>query len=467
MRNKLIILTLSILIIFLISGILLAETVSLNRSITISLENNNNYKRAFESANESSQKVKEVWGMLWPTLSTDATYTRLGAEAGMSSSIDAQYDIKFINGNITVNPGIFYNSLKASRSAHVIAVSDLRKVKSETTIQTISLYYGVMLARESVKMRKESLEALKENLKTVTTGYEKGILSRLDFLRAKVAFSNAKTMLINSENDYLTALSGLNIHLGYEIDYPLKISSGSTTVSDKMLTPIGSKASRKGDFVNNMIGEALKNRPELIQIRKKREAEVFSAKAQESFYMWPTFFIDGSYGQSKSVSSGSSESTGDPQMDAIMSGLQENFTPSGWNREWAITFGASYRWGALSPLDPSHAKSKQNRSKAKQTEFQLKDFIKAVKLEVKRGYLKLKSAQNSLNAQKGNIETAEETLKVSIVQFKNGIIDNTRLLEANVQLTTARTLFIQSLFNYQVAKAELNKAIGQDYFTIE
>ena len=82
-------------------------------------------------------------------------------------------------------------------------------------------------------------------------------------------------------------------------------------------------------------------------------------------------------------------------------------------------------------------------------------------------YYVLTDYLSKIRYQKGNIETAEETLKASIVQFKNGIIDNTRLLEANVQLTTARTLFIQSVFNYQVAKAELNKAIGKDYFTIE
>jgi outer membrane protein TolC len=95
------------------------------------------------------------------------------------------------------------------------------------------------------------------------------------------------------------------------------------------------------------------------------------------------------------------------------------------------------------------------------------DFIKAVRLEVQSGFLKLKSALNSIQAQQGNIDAANETLKVSIEQFRNGIIDNTKLLEANTGLTTAQTLYIQALYNYQTAKAELNKAIGVEYFKIE
>ena len=151
----------------------------------------------------------------------------------------------------------------------------------------------------------------------------------------------------------------------------------------------------------------------------------------------------------------------------MMEGLNDTFSPPEWTDSWSIAFGATYRWGSWCPLDSAGAKTEQNRSKAKQTEHQMDDFIKAVKLEVQRGYLKLKSASNSIKSQEGNINTAEETLKVSIKQFRNGIVDNTKLLEANVGLTTARTLYIQSLYQYQEAKAELNKAIGMEYFKIE
>ena len=54
---------------------------------------------------------------------------------------------------------------------------------------------------------------------------------------------------------------------------------------------------------------------------------------------------------------------------------------------------------------------------------------------------------------------------MAIIQFKNGVIDNTKLLDANVELTSARSMYIQAPYDYQTSKAELNRAIGRDYFT--
>jgi len=79
----------------------------------------------------------------------------------------------------------------------------------------------------------------------------------------------------------------------------------------------------------------------------------------------------------------------------------------------------------------------------------------------------LESASNSIYSQQGNVETAEESLKTATTQFRNGIIDNSKFLEANVALIQAKTLYIQALYDYKVSQAELNKATGIDYFTIQ
>ncbi len=459
----------SSIILILITGTADAKSgvsLSLKDAVSLALENNNAYKISIEQTEESRLRVRETWGMLWPSFSTDAAYTRQWAESGINSMIEAVYNITFINAEIAVNPGAFYNTLRASRDGHVIAVNNVKTVKADTIIRTIQLYYRLILAKESIRMREQSLRALEENLRVVTIGYERGILSKLDLLRARVASVNEKTMLINSENDYLASLAALNIQIGNEIDVP--IESGFENISDR---DSGSALLKTGEAeraeLDNMIKTALKNRPELIQLTKKREAEDYAAGAAESIYLWPAFFLRGNYGTTKTVQKESMASTGNAQADAMMQGLSESLSPPDWTDSWSITVGATYKWGAWCPLDSANARAKQGRSRSKQTEYQLDDFIKAVRLEVQSGYLKLKSAVNSINAQQGNIDAANETLKVSIEQFRNGIIDNTKLLEANAGLTTAQTFYIQALYNYQTAKAELNKAIGIEYFRIE
>lgn len=454
------------------SAVSAAETLSLREAVRLAIENNNNYKISIEAVEESRQKVRESWGMLWPTLSTDIAYTRQGADAGFSSNIKANYDVKFINGQIAINPGVFYNSLLATRNAHIIAENNVRKQRSETVVRAIQSYYRLLLAREAEAMRMESLKALEENLKTVTIGYNKGIFSRLDYLRAQVAFSNEKTQFINAGNDALSAMADLNIQIGNDIFMRIEPDPAEMQIDKALLEALPSDAERERKLLVSMIGEALKHRPEVIQIRKTKEMKEDIASAAEAIYLWPTFFVSGSYGTSKTASSDSGSpppTSPDPltnMLNQMIYGMRENLAPSGWNKSWNVTVGATYRWGALSPLDTSHAKAKQSRSSAKQTEHQMDDFIKGVKLEIQRGYLKLKAAHVSLSSQQGNVATAEEGLKAAITQFRNGIIDNTKLLEANVQLITARTLYIQSLYDFQVARAELNRAIGVEFFPV-
>ncbi len=451
-----------------------AEPLSLGDVVRLALENNNTFKTSIEAVEESRFKVRETWGMLWPTLTTEVSYTRQWAESGFNANIDGSYNVKFINGQIAVNPGVFYNSLQATRDAHVISENNVRKVKNETVVRAIQSYYRLLLAREGSAMREESVKALEENLKTVTIGYNRGIFSRLDYLRAQVAYANEKTQHINAMNDALSAMADLNIQIGNDIDVQLDLDPDAMKVDLAKIEELPSDPEGERKLLVPMIGEALKNRPELIQITKKKELEGHLAAAAESMYLWPTLFAAGSYGTSKTIRS-ASETAAPPdpitnpvgyQFYQMMSGLQNSLAPSEWNRSWNITVGATYRWGALSPIDSSHAKGSQSRSAAKQTEFQLDDFVKGVKLEIQRGYLKLKAARTSLASQQGNVKAAEEGLRVSIVQFRGGIIDNTKLIEANVQLITARTLYVQALHDYQVARAELNRAMGKDYFPV-
>jgi len=454
------------------------DMITLEEALGLSIKNNNQLQEAVEKYRESGHKVRETWGMLWPDLSTDVAVTRLGAESGYTARVKGQYDIKIVNGTLAINPGVFYNSLAASRKGHIIADKEVRRVKAEITVQCIKLYYQTMMAGELVKLYTESVKLLDENLRVVTTGYQKGVLSKLDFLRAKVAHANERTKLINAKNDHRSAQAALNIHMGRDIHEPLTLEGSLERYRTMAPVTAGDGQKPAGTEERELIGIALNNRPELIQLRMKREIQRDSASAAASVYLWPTFYVTGNVGYSKveSKEPSRSEELGNialllnpstASMGMMSSSLSSSLSPSGWNRSWSVTLGATYRWGALSPIESSHAKSKQLKSQAKQTDQQLEAFIKGVTLDIERGYLKLKSAETSILAQQGNIEAAEESLRVARLQFRGGIIDNTKLLETNIELITATTLYLQALNDLQVAKADLNRAMGQDFYAIQ
>lgn len=449
------------------------KPLTLREAITIAINNNNTYKAALLKVEENRYKVRQTWGMLWPQLSTDVAYTQQWYESGFQALITGQYDVKIINGQISINPGAFYNNLQSSRYGFIASEHEARRLKAETIITTIQLYYQILLTKQLIAMHQEALKALEENLRVVSVGYQKGTFSKLDLLRAKVAYNNEKTQLINAHNDYLTVCATFNIHINREINEPIVLDESVLQVDQSDMQFLSLEEAKEKELITQMVGLALKNRPELLQLTYTKKALDYASDAAASVYLWPTLFVSGNYGTSKAIAKeGGSEFTPtgnpvyDPILQAMSEGMKSSFAPSGWNDHWMITFGATYQWGALSPVNSSHAKAKQLESQANQLELQLQDFIKSVRLDIQRGFLKLKSASYSHYSQQGNVETARESLKTATTQFRNGIIDNSKFLEANVALIQATTLYIQSLYDYKVAQAELNKAIGVDYFKI-
>ncbi len=447
------------------------SNLSLSDAIILSLKNNATYRISIEKVKESRQRVLETWGTLMPELSTDISYTRQGAETGYSSSIEAQASFNILSANLNVNPGIFYNSLQAARKTHIINENSVRKQKSDTVIQTVRLYYQLILASETVSLRQESLKALRENFRVVTEGYKKGTFSRLDFLRARVAVSNQNAMLIKTRNELESVKASLNVHMGRDMETRLVIDTDSVKAGiDKII-----KSEGKNNYISPeyLVAASLKNRPELIQIKMKKEAAEYAIRAERAAYLWPYFFINGNYNTSRiyTESSGSAEIDMGPGYEAISAVLQKmnesGSSPEGWNKSWNITFGVKYRWGGWSPVSTESRRKKQAESRLNQTDIELRDLLKNVKLDVRINYFKLKSAEASIISQQGNVQAAEEAFRIAGIQFRHGIIDNSKLLDANVEAVNAKTLYIQALHDYQVAKSELNRAVGREVFRIE
>ncbi|HNX24073.1 MAG TPA: TolC family protein [Spirochaetota bacterium] len=441
------------------------ELLKVNDAISISLENNNRYKIAREKVNEKEYKVREVWGELWPELGSGASGTMWGAEKGSLTGSDGQYNLQIIKGSLAVNPGGFYNRLQSSMEEKIITVNEERKVKADTTVTAIQLYYRVLLAQDMVKLRSDSVKALEENLRVVEAGYKNGSYTKLSFLRAGVAAANETTRLIDARKESELAKAAFNLHLGREADVQVVLDESALQLEspeDKLI--IGMKEGERMSHYKELVAIALKNRPELIGINHKKSMLMNKEMESESVYLWPSFFVNGSYGSSKIINPQGAVNTGDYTIDYILNGINGQYNPKGWNNSWNFTVGATYRWGALSPADSSHGKSGQFESLSKQTDMELEEFVRSIKLEIQDGLLSINSSSHAILSQKDNIKSAEESYRVAIIQFKNGMIDNTELLNANIGLSSAKTMYVQSLYDFQVSKARLNRALGYDYF---
>ncbi len=429
------------------------QKIAVDEAVRIALANNRDYGIAQTRLAQANERVNVEWGALFPVLESEASLARQYAESGFLSLSDGQYDIRFVQLRLGVNPGVFYNSLAASRSAYTAAKEEVRRVKAEVETDVIKSYFGLLAAGEMIVLRKESLELLQSNLKDVENLFRTGSVPRFELLQAQVQLKSQEPLLLEAENNYAVILDIFNFHLGsgagrYAPDE-------SVLASESYRMPAGDHAAKKETLART----ALRNRPEIIQIEMKREAESRARMAQSSLYLWPTFSVSGSYGRTMYLPN--AVDTGLPPGPMTPDFSQISGTDS-WQTTWQVRAAATYRWGALLPADRTRALEREAAGREKEAKEQLEQLKRRIEISVNAEYARLVTAHLTIRSQKDNVATAEEGLRIARESYRAGVIKNSELLSAELARTNARAGYINAIYAYYGSLAELKREIGID-----
>lgn len=96
----------------------------------------------------------------------------------------------------------------------------------------------------------------------------------------------------------------------------------------------------------------------------------------------------------------------------------------------------------------------------KQLEYSQKGLADMIKLEVQESILNLRQARESLQSQEKNVEQAREAVRIAELNFAEGLATNLDVSSAQVALSQARTNLSQALYDYAIALAQIEKAVG-------
>jgi len=84
-----------------------------------------------------------------------------------------------------------------------------------------------------------------------------------------------------------------------------------------------------------------------------------------------------------------------------------------------------------------------------------------ITLEVTQNYLNVNQAKQKIQISKQAVEQAEENMRVTSDKFRNGLALSSDAIDAGVALLVAKTNYTNSIVDYELAKARLEKSIGQ------
>jgi outer membrane protein len=102
----------------------------------------------------------------------------------------------------------------------------------------------------------------------------------------------------------------------------------------------------------------------------------------------------------------------------------------------------------------------QAKANLKISESSSDEIIQTVTLDVQQQYSSLEEARERIVATRALVTQSEETLKLAEGRYKQGVGSAVEITDATVGFYNARTSYIQSLYDYQVANAKLKRAMG-------
>jgi outer membrane protein TolC len=110
----------------------------------------------------------------------------------------------------------------------------------------------------------------------------------------------------------------------------------------------------------------------------------------------------------------------------------------------------------------THGKVVQAKALYAKSQTAVDEELRNVELEVRTSYSDLQKAQEVLESQKTVLEEAEESLREANARFDAGTGTQLDVLDAENQLTQARSTNVQALHDYDAARARFERAIGSN-----
>lgn len=304
---------------------------------------------------------------------------------------------------------------------------DAANLTAEATKQTIrqattAAYYGVLHCFNLVKVNSDSVETLREHQKNVDAAYAVGTVAKNDVLRSQVQLANAEQSFTNALNDFYVAVSKLNNIIGLP-------TANDTRPTDEMVY-------RGYDLqLDKCLEYALSHRPDGIAARRKAKAARYALSAEKG-------------GALPEISLVATRSVAGEKIDS-----RDHESGDNWFA------GVSASWNVFDN-GITRAKVKQAKAQYQQALETALQQEENIRLEVREAFLDMTAAERNIITAGKAVEQAKEDFKIASLRYENGIGTHIDVMDAEDNLNKSRTNYAVALYNYNIGKAELDRAMG-------
>ena len=437
--------------------------LSITDCIQLALQNSPAIKKARYNYNVSKNNASIAKSDYFPTIgvgtgyyatenATSSSLMRRGrnnyysAEASLTQLI---WDFGKTNANIRMNK---FNAIAALYTFDDTVLDTIFGVKTN--------YYGVLAAKAAVDINKANVQINERNYQRTKAYFEEGIKSKIDLVNAEVNLSDSKVTLVNAVKNYQNALVKLNnsMYIAFAPEY--EITNTETFNFDANVPVSLEKIDDKVDISPPPEGVSdafLTSKVEKIDILETFKFEPFPYTFEQS--------VELAYKNRPDLKA----------FDATLEAMKQSLLYI--KREYYPTIQGRAGYGYR---DTNNTQS-FNVSVSLNTSLN----IVGKKFEIDNGKLQVKLAENEIEQNKQNIYFEVQNAYIDMIQLEKqiplaavkvkqtlenfeladgrygvGLGDYIELQDAKVKYNSAQQEYVQTVYNYNVARANLELAMA-------
>ena len=413
-------------------------TLNLDKALEIALSDNPTIKVAEEEIALKKVSHKEAWQNLLPEASISGTMSHtitapqfsIGDQTVKMGKDKANTATGTLNISLPLFAPAVYRAMSMTKTDIELAVEKSRASKQDLVNQVTKAYYQLMLTQDSYDVLQKSYKLAEDNYNIVNAKYRQGTVSEFDKITAEVQMRSVKPSVISAGNAVTLSKLQLKVLMGITADVDIKIDDSLAGYEGVVFA----------NQLDNTVHEGLVNNTTMKQLELNRLMLQKNIKSLRTNFM-PTLGLGYSY-QYQSMN----------------------------NDSWNVF---NYNYGSSSSLvfslsiplykASNFTKLKSNRIQMRQLDQNRLDTERKLNMQITSYQDNMSASSEQVSSNKENVMQAEKAVQIAGKRYEVGKGTVLELNTSQVQLTEAELTYNQSIYDYLVAKADLDQVLGRDY----
>ena len=410
-------------------------TLTLDKALEIALDENPTIQVAAEEIALKKVASKEAWQSLLPEASLNGSldHTIKAAEMKLNdmSFKMGQDGTNTANAGLSINLPLFapavYRAMSMTKTDIELAVEKSRASELDLINQVTKAYYQLMLAQDSYEVLQGSYKLAEDNFNVVNAKYQQGAVSEFDKISAEVQMRSIKPNVISAANAVTLAKLQLKVLMGITADVDIKTDDNLTNYESML-------------FANQLKEEdmSLENNTTMKQFELNMKLLEKNVKSLKTNFM-PTLSMSFSYQY---------QSLYNPNI---------NFFDYTWSNSSSLMFNLSIPLYRAS----NFTKVKSARIQMRQLDWNRIDTERKLNMQVVSYRNNMTASSEQVVSNKENVMQAEKAVQIAGKRYEVGKGTVLELNSSQVSLTQAQLTYNQSIYDYLVAKADLDQVLGK------